>query len=119
MHLFNEAQWRRNCEQAMEFADFCTAVSAQVWKRKLDRIALLDAEVVRISGEHAINVADLSAALAATVWNHKLHETMVLRLQEMPLEHQVKAQAIAREYGYIHSQELRRRSFCQQRRRDV
>jgi hypothetical protein len=116
MHPFNEAQWRRNCEKAIEFADFCTAVSAPMWKRKLDRIAQLDAEVVRISGEHAINVAALSAALAATVWNHKLHETLVQGLQEMPLEHLAKAEAIAREYGYINAEELRRSACCQRRR---
>lgn len=110
MHPFEEAQWRMYCEKAIEFADFCTAVSAQVWKRKVERIAQLDEEVVRISGEHAINVADLSAALAATVWNHKLHETLVQVLQEMPLEHLAKAEAIAREYGYINAQELRRRA---------
>ena len=113
MHPFDEAQWRRNCEKAIAFADFCTAVSAQMWKRQLDRIFLLDAEVVRISGEHAINVADLSAALAATVWNHKLNETLVQRLQEMPLEHLAQALAIAREYGYTNARELRQKTFCQ------
>jgi len=115
MHSFNEAQWRSTCEKAVEFADFCTAVSAPMWKRKLDRIAQLDAEVVRISGEHAINVADFSAALAATVWHHKLHETLVQELQEMPLAYLAKAEAIAREYGYINAQELRRSACCQHR----
>ena len=113
MHTFDEAQWRKNCEQAIEFADFCTAVSAQVWKRKLERIALLDAEVVRTSGTHAIDVADLSAMLASTVWNHKLHETLVQGLQEMPREHVAKAEAIASEYGYTTAQELRHRNCLQ------
>ena len=99
MHPFNEAQWRGTCGKAIEFADFCTAVSSQVWKRQLNRIAMLDEEVVRICGEHAIDVADLSAALEGTVWNHKLHECLVQALQELPLEHLDKAQAIAREYG--------------------
>lgn len=113
MHPFDEAHWRRNCEQAIEFADFCTVVSAQLWKRKLERIALLDAEVVRISGAHAIDVAELSAMLASTVWNHKLHETLVQGLQELPPEHVAKAEAIAREYGYIEAQELHRRNCSQ------
>lgn len=106
MHPFNEHEWRLQCDEAGAFADFCASVAAHFWSAQLRRIGVLNDELIRLGYLPAIDVASLSASLAATVRDRKMREALLPGLNHLPREHQARAQAIAKEYGFITQQEF-------------